>query len=481
MNPRRVIRLLGIVIGVLAVAQLLPLIGALATRDRAAAGGLAAGAGASALCALACRLYGRDDGELYRRDGILVVVGAWLVACVLGAVPYVVSGAIPGWIDALFESASGFTTTGASILPDVEVLTPSIAFWRSMTQWLGGIGIVVLLVALLSELGPGARFLLKLEVPGPKAEILHARVKDAARSAFRIYLALSGAQVVVMLLLGASVYDSLTHTFATVSTGGFSPYADSAGHFDARFQIVTLVFMLMAGVNFSLYLRGLTQRGREVLRDAELQTYLTLAVGATATILFVRLGASPDLGAGQAALDVAFSVVSVLTSTGFGTADFTTWPSSTQAILVALMFGGGCAGSTAGGAKVIRLLVAARFAIREIRVTFSPNAVVPVAVGAQIVPEGAVRGVVALLLLWVSGWAIGALLLSFGGTGLVNASTAALAALSNIGPGLGDVGPAGNFAFFAGWQKLVLVLLMWLGRLEFFALIALAQPRFWRS
>ncbi len=273
MNHRRVARLLGGVLFTLAGAQALPLLWCLAPLDiesvRAFVAGIATSAGLGAL------LYfsGDDEGELYRREGVLVVVGAWLLASFVGAVPYVASGAIPGVVDALFESASGFTTTGASILIDIEALPHAILFWRSMTQWLGGIGIVVLFVALLSELGPGARFLFKLEVPGPKAEILHARVRETALSLFRIYLALSATQVVLMLLFGASLFDAVTHTFATVSTGGFSPYTDSIAHFSAPLQIVVLVFMLAAGVNFALYYRSPFDETWPCLRDVELLVY----------------------------------------------------------------------------------------------------------------------------------------------------------------------------------------------------------------
>jgi trk system potassium uptake protein TrkH len=468
------------VLFVLAAAQLVPLVWCLFPLDGAAAGGLCAGALSSALLGCGFRWTGDDEGELYRREGVLVVVGAWLLASLFGAVPYVVSGAIASPVDALFESASGFTTTGASILPDIEALSPAILFWRSMTQWLGGIGIVVLFVALLSELGPGARFLFKLEVPGPKAEILHARVRETALTLFRIYAALTLVQTLLMLLLGAGLYDALVHTFSTVSTGGFSPYSDSVAHLSRALQLVVLFFMLAAGINFALYYALVLRRDLGVLRDAELRVYLGIAIAATLLVTVDVFAA----GAGEAPFDSllggAFQVVSLLTTTGFATADFAEWPGLAHAVLVGLMFIGGCAGSTAGGVKIIRLLIGWRVAMREVRLTFSPNSVVAVVVGEEAVPEESLRGVVALLLLWVLGWGLGALLLSVGDTDIVTAATASLATLSNIGPGLAAVGPTENFAFFAGWQKGVMVLLMWLGRLEFFAVLALALPHFWR-
>ncbi len=480
MKLRRVAHILGFVLFVLATAQLLPLLWCLAPFDAAAAYGLLAGAGGAALLGVVLRGIGQEAGEIYRREGVLIVVGAWLFASLGGAVPYLVSGAIPGFVDALFESASGFTTTGASILADIEAVPRALLLWRSMTQWLGGIGIVVLFVALLSELGPGARFLFRLEVPGPKAEILHARVRETAVALFRIYLALSAAQALLMLALGASVFDALTHTFSTVSTGGFSPYADSVAHMSVSIQVVILVFMLAAGINFSLYYALLDRRDWSALRDVELRVYLAIVVLAsglvTADVVAAGIAPEPD----HALLDGTFQVVSLLTTTGFATADFAEWPGMAHALLLGLMFVGGCAGSTAGGPKVIRLLIGAQLAMREVRLTFSPNSVIAVAVGDQVVPEDSVHSVAALLLLWVVGWGSGALLLSVGDTDIVTAATASLATLSNIGPGLSAVGPTESFAFFAGWQKVVMVVLMWLGRLEFFALLALLMPRFWR-
>ncbi len=483
MNLRPVLRILGLVLYVLAIAELVPLVWCLFPADGASARGLLIGAGSSAMLGLAIRTgAGRalEEGDLYRREGVLVVVGSWLLASIVGAVPYVASGAIPNVVDALFESASGFTTTGASILADIEAVAQPILFWRSMTQWLGGIGIVVLFVALLSELGPGARFLFKLEVPGPKAEIMHARVRGTAAALFRIYLILTLAQTFLMIVFGASLYDAVVHTFSTVSTGGFSPYSDSAAHFSAPIQVLILLFMLAAGVNFALYYALARRRDLSALRDVELRVYLGIGVVASTLVVFDLIAGDVTPGAGAALLEGAFTVVSLMTTTGFGTGDFAQWPGMAQAVLLGLMFVGGCAGSTAGGAKIIRLLIGWKVALREVRLTFSPNSVVAVTVGRQLVPEESLRGVVALLLLWVLGWGAGALLLSVGDVDIVTAATASLATLSNIGPGLAEVGPTANFAFFAGWQKVVMVLLMWLGRLEFFAVLALALPHFWR-
>lgn len=482
MNPRRLLRTLGLVIYVMAGAQLVPLVWCIAPADFTSAEGLLIGSGVSALLGFIFRLLGSDHGEFYRRDGVITVVGAWVLASVLGAVPYVASGAVGSPVDALFEAASGFTTTGASILTDIEVLPRPILFWRSMTQWLGGIGIVVLFVALLSELGPGARFLLKLEVPGPKAEIFHPRVQHTAIALFRIYLALTAAQALLMILLGSSLYDALVYSFSTVSTGGFAPYNDSGAHFGAPTQIVILFFMLTAGANFSLYYLLATRRDLSPLRDVEFRAYLVLVAAAVCFVsldLIAMQGREPNHTAGTV-LDAAFQVVSLLTTTGFATADFSTWPDVSRAILVGVMFAGGCAGSTAGGTKIIRILIGWKAALREVRLTYSPYSVVAITIGGKPVPEETVRGVVALILLWMLAWGAGAVLLTAGNRGIITAATAAIATLSNIGPGLEAVGPVGNFASFAPWQKIVMCILMWLGRLEFFAMLALLQLHFWR-
>jgi trk system potassium uptake protein TrkH len=437
------------------------------------------GAACAGLLGLCMRLAGHAEGELYRREGVLIVVGAWVLASITGAIPYLVSGVLPGIADALFESASGFTTTGATVLTDIEGAGHPILFWRSFTQWLGGIGIVVLFVALLSELGPGARFLFKLEVPGPKAEVLHTGVQDTARVLAYIYLALSAAEVVLLLVAGVGVFDSLTHTFSTVSTGGFSPHSESISYFSSTVQVVVLAFMLAAGVNFSLYFAIKRRGDLTPLRDSELRVYGVL-IGVAVIAVALNLFGVSEGPIARTLLDSAFQVVSILTTTGYSTTDFSLWPDLSRSVLVALMIFGGCAGSTAGGVKVVRAIIGWKAAMREVRLTFSPNSVVAITVGRISVPEESVRSVIALLLLWIFAWGLGAIMLSIGDASLVTAATASIATLSNIGPGLSAVGPFGDFAFFASWQKLLMVGLMWLGRLEFFAVLALFQSRFWR-
>lgn len=478
MNLRRVLHILGLLLLVLAAAELIPLIWCLEEGQSQSALGFLCASATSAILGLIFRVLGSQQGDLYRRDGVLIVVGAWVLASFTGAIPYWVGDVLQNPVDALFESASGFTTTGATVLRDIEAAGHPMLFWRSFTQWLGGIGIVVLFVALLSELGPGARFLFKLEVPGPKAEVLHDRVQDTALALGRVYLVLSLAEIAVLLILGLSAFDALTHTFSTVSTGGFSPHPDSIARFSPLIRLVITFFMVAAGINFAHYYTLARRRDMVVFRDSEFRTYLWIIAGTTLLVGLSLVGESAGpsfdlLG------DALFQVVSILTTTGFATVDFNQWPDPARTLLVSIMILGGCAGSTAGGFKISRAIIAWRAAMREVRLTYGPNSVISVALGGKSVPEDSVRSVVALFFLWIAAWVGGTLLLSIGDVDIVSAGTASIATLSNIGPGLGLVGPTGDYAFFSSWQKIVMIFLMWLGRLEFFAVLALLQPRFW--
>ncbi|MEM9555115.1 MAG: TrkH family potassium uptake protein [Acidobacteriota bacterium] len=483
MNHRAVLRFLGRLLLVLAAAELLPVVCCLVYGETRAALAFVATAVATGLSGLALMLAGRgSDDEMYRREGILIVVAGWALASLFGALPYLLTGVVTNPVDALFESASGFTTTGASILTDIESSGRGLLFWRCFTQWLGGMGIIVLFVALLPELGAGARYLYKLEVPGPTAETLHPRVHDTAAVLWRLYLLFTVAQTVLLMLVGLDLYDALTHTFSTLSTGGFSPRNASVAAFDSpAVDLVIIVFMVLAGVNFSLYY-GLRKRGGigAFFADRELRVYLgilgVVSLGITGNLLW-----NGDYQhAGRALLDTVFQVVSIVTTTGFATADFDLWSETSRLFLVALMFVGGCAGSTAGGMKIMRLVVALRAAGREIRQLFSPNTILRVAVAGKAVPNGVVSSVFGFFVLYLSAYAFGTLALVLGGQDLATAATASIATLGNIGPGLSAVGPTANFAFFADWQKLLMVLLMWLGRLEVYAIAALFTIAFWR-
>ena len=479
MNLRPVFKFIGRLLLLLAAAQLLPLATAAIYGEKRAIFAFALSAVLTAAAGGLCELLGARE-ETYRREGVLVVAFGWLLASIFGALPYMLAGTLVHPVDALFESASGFTTTGSTVLTDIAGSGKAILLWRSFTQWLGGMGIIVLFVALLPQLGPGARFLYKLEVPGPTAETLHPRVRDTAMVLWRIYLGLTVAETAILKLAGLSFYDALTHTFSTLSTGGFSPRNESVAAFGPLVQGIVIVFMILAGGNFSLYYGLFMRRGGNIFRDFEFRMYLLIIGGATLAIFADLILHQRYTASGTLLLDSLFQVVGVITTTGFATADFNLWPSFSQLLLVGLMFVGGCAGSTSGSMKVMRMLIGIKTAGREIKSIFSPSTISPILVSKKPVPRSVVSSVTGFFILFITSWAVGALLLTGPDRSVVTAATASIACLGNIGPGLEAVGPVENFAFFSAFDKLVMVLLMLAGRLELYSIAAILTFGFWR-
>lgn len=483
MNFRPALRILGRLVLLLAAAQLVPAVVGLIYGESTSAIAFLLSAVVTAIAGALLAFAIREDLEieLYRREAILIVVGGWVLASAFGSIPYLASGTVGSVVDAVFESASGFTTTGATILTDIEATDRSVLFWRSFTQWLGGMGIVVLFVALLPQLGPGARFLYRLEVPGPKAEAVGPRISHTAAVLWRVYLAFTVAETGLLMLAGLDLYDALTHTFSTLSTGGFSPRAGSIAAFDSvAVELIVIVFMVFAGTNFSLFLAVPRERLRAFTRDSEFKLYLSfLGLGVLAVTVDL-LAQGGYLSAPEALIHGAFQTVSILTTTGFASADFELWPTFSTKLLVALMFVGGCAGSTAGSMKVMRLVIGLKFAFREVKQIFSPNNILTIFVDGKAVPDSVARAVSGFLILYLSSWGIGAVLLSIGSPDIVTAATASAATLGNIGPGLAAVGPIDNYAFFSPPHKLLMVVLMWMGRLEIYSFAALVTVMFWR-
>jgi len=481
LNPRPALRILGRLTLLLAATELAPVVCSFFFNEPEIRVSFLISALITAVFGGALIALGRKGDDIYRREGVLIVVGGWVLASAFGALPYLLGGTFSSPIDALFESASGFTTTGASVMTDIEAHTKTILFWRSFTQWLGGMGIIVLFVALLPELGPGARFLYKLEVPGPTAEALVPRIHHTAAVVWKLYLLISGLQALLLALAGMSIYDALTHTFSTMSTGGFSPWNRSVAAFESPLiEIIIIVFMILAGTNFSLFYGLRTRKGFNLFRDTEFRLYLAILGGVSLILTWdlLRLGTYSRVG--RALLDASFQTVSLTTTTGFATANFDTWPVLSRMLLIGVMFVGGCAGSTAGSMKVMRMVIGLRSALREVRLIFSPNTVISVFVGGKPVPDQVVRSVAGFFILYLSIWGGGTILLSISGPDLVTCATASAATLGNIGPGLAAVGPTQNFAFFSGWDKALMVLLMWMGRLEIYSIAALFTYSFWR-
>jgi trk system potassium uptake protein TrkH len=386
-------------------------------------------------------------------------------------------------LDSTFETMSGFTTTGSTLLSDIEAQTPSVLFWRSMTQWLGGIGIVVLFVAVAPVLGAGAARLLGAEVSGLTHPRLTPRIADTAKALVVIYLAISLAETVSLLAAGMSLYDAVVHTFTTVATGGFSPKTASIGFYDSlAIEVIIIFFMAVSGVSFSLYYLLYDRRRIDVVLDRELLVYLGIIVGA---VLFVWgvLVFEGDYGSswGRALRDSAFSVSSIVTTTGFVTADFDKWDTAAKITLILLMFVGGCAGSTAGGIKVIRVLIVFRTILQDIFRMVQPRAVTPLKIGGHVVPEGVRLAVMGLFAAWVTTFGVATFLVALQeNLTLTSSATAVAATLNVVGPGLGQVGATESFEIVNPFGRGVLTVCMLLGRLEVFTALALLSPAFWR-
>ena len=420
-------------------------------------------------------------GEPSVRDGFAIVTFGWLVFACFGALPFVLSGAIPSYLDALFETMSGFTTTGASILTDIEALPPSLLFWRAATQWLGGMGIIVLSLAILPMLGVGGMQLFKAEVPGPTADRLRPRIQDTAKLLWVVYVLLTAAETLLLMAGGMSLFDAVCHAFATLATGGFSTRNTSVAAYDSAYidGVVTL-FMFLAGVNFSLHYQALRGRLDQFWRNEEFRFYLCVTLGATLILLLFNQGNVYGSFFDNLRYS-SFQASSILTTTGFGTADYEQWPVLSQYLLVFLMFIGGCAGSTGGGMKVARMLLLFKHAHVQVYRLIHPRAVRLVKLGSQPVDREVMQAILGFFALFMGLFVIASFLLAACGMDLISAGAAVIATLSNIGPGLGSVGPTDNFAHVPAFGKAVLILCMLMGRLELYTVLVLVFPSFWRK
>ena len=417
---------------------------------------------------------------LYARDGFAAVALAWILMSAFGALPFVLSGDIPHYVDAFFETVSGFTTTGASILTDVEALSRSGLLWRSFTHWVGGMGVLVFVMAILPMSDGHTMHILRAEMPGPTAGKLVSRMSDTAKILYGIYFAMTAVMILLLLLGGMNLFDACVHAFGTAGTGGFSSRALSIGAYESTYlDIVTGVGMLAFGVNFNLYFFLLAGRFRDVLKSEELWAYLGIVGFSTVTIAANILHIYGSVG--TSLRHAFFQVSSIITTTGYATVDFNTWPTFSKAILVALMFIGGCAGSTAGGIKVARVVILQKVSVSEMRRMLHPNAVIRVRMEGRALPEKQVRGVQAYFSLYMLLFGISWLLLSLEGFDLLSTFTALASCINNIGPGLGMVGPMGSFAAFSPASKLLLSFDMLAGRLEIFPMLLLFAPSLWRG
>lgn len=433
-----------------------------------------------ALC-LFFGLRSRGGLNLSIRGGFLFVTLAWITASASGALPFYLSGAIPSYTDAFFETMSGFTTTGASILTNIEAMPYSLLFWRSLTHWLGGMGIVVLTVALFPLLGIGGFQLLKAESPGPSVDKITPRITETAKILWIIYLALTVLETGLLMLGGMNLFDSLTHTFGTLATGGFSPKNTSVGFYQSGYiHVVITIFMYLAGVNFILYFKLIRRDFRSIFRNTELKVYTAILLIATLLIALDLFGSTYDSFAISLRY-AGFQAASILTTTGYATADFAAWPAVSKILLFALMFIGGSAGSTGGGMKVIRIVTVIKQGFNEMRYLIYPRGVFRIHINGRAVKKDVVYVITGLVSLYIFLLVIVSIIVASAGNSILTSFSTALVTLGNIGPGFGMVGPAENYAFFPDYVKWLLSFVMMVGRLEIYTVLVLFTPVFWRS
>ena len=478
MNRNLILKLVGVILCIEALCMLIPLLYTLVCGESAATAflkSIAVCGGAGGLLAL----IKPDDTRLQTRDGFVCVALCWIALSLFGALPYFFSGSC-GYVDAFFETVSGLTTTGASIFSSPEDLPRGILLWRALTQWMGGMGILVLVLALLPKISEGSVNLMKAESPGPISTKLRPRTAETARILYRIYIALTAVEAVVLRVVGLPWFDALTTALTTISTGGFSVRNASIAYYQSSLiNWILTFFMFAASVNFTLLFLLATRRFREALKSEELRVYTGIVVGSS---LFIALDLVAKTGRsfGSALEAAAFQVTTLISTTGYCTEDFDLWPPFCRCILVLVMFCGGCAGSTAGGVKVSRLVLLVKAVRRDMRRIMHSREVRPITLDGQRVGEETLSSVSVFFFAYIAILLLGTLVVSLDGVEFTAAFTASLTAISNVGPGLGALGPTCNFGFLSDFSKLVLTLTMLLGRLEIMPLLVLMMPSVWR-
>lgn len=440
-----------------------------------------------ALSALICLALGflitrwkPRDKSLYAREGFVIVALGWLLLSVFGALPFTMSGSIPSYVDALFEAASGFTTTGASILHDVEAMSKAGNFWRTFMHWIGGMGVLVFMMAVVPLADGRNMYLMKAESPGPTVGKLVPRVKSTAKILYGMYIVLSAVEFVFLIAGKMSIYDAVTTTFGTAGTGGFGIYRDSMGGFSSYIQIVVTVFMILFGINFSFYyVLFILRRWRDAIKMTEVRAYLGIIFIAIVFICINTRGMFPTLG--ETIKHAAFQVGSIITTTGYATVDFNLWPEFSKTILITLMFVGACAGSTGGGMKVSRFIIWAKTFIKELKVMIHPRNVYKVSVEGRKVEHEVIRSVNVYLVAYLAVFMLSLLFVSLDGHDFITNFTGVATTFNNVGPGFSLVGPTGNFSIFSPVSKLVMVFDMIAGRLELFPMLLLFSPTTWKK
>ena len=478
MNKKMIVYILGKMMGVEGLLLLIPALVSLIYHEKSVISFLIV----AAILLVIYMVFGRKlpaSKQIYGKEGFVIVGLAWILWSAFGALPFVISGSIPYYIDALFETISGFTTTGSTILADIEALPMGISFWRSFTHWIGGMGVLVFVMMITSLDDENAMPLMRAEVPGPEADKLVPKARHTARLLYGMYFVLTAAEVVFLIFGGMNLYDALLHAFSTAGTGGFSNRAASVSFYDSAYiDGVITVFMILFGINFNLYFFILLKDWKSILKNEELWAYLGI-VGVSIAIITGNILKIYGTVA-HAFRYASFQVGSIITTTGFATADYDQWPELSKSILLALMFVGACAGSTGGGIKVSRLLIIVKSIRREVRKMLHPNAVTIIKVHGKKIGQDTMKNVNLYLTCYIIIMIVSILLVSIDNFDFATTFSGVLTTMSNVGPGISKVGPVMNFHPFSAVSKLVFCFDMLIGRLEIFPYLLLLSPELWR-
>ena len=420
------------------------------------------------------------NAEIKKRDGYLIVVSGWLCMTFFGTLPYLLTESIPSFTDAFFETMSGFTTTGSTILDEIESIPKSILFWRSMTQWIGGMGIIVLTIAILPLLGIGGMELFVAEAPGPTKDKIHPRIKETAKRLWIIYFSLTALETVVLMFFGLSFFDAINHSLTTTSTGGFSTKQESIAAFQNPFvEAVIVIFMFLAGTNFTMIYFGLKMKFRKIVNNDEFKWYLSALLILILILSFYRAHTSSSDFI-HSFREISFQVVSIITTTGYATADYTLWGSFLTFIFFLFLFSGASAGSTSGGIKIVRIILLIKNGLLEFKRRLHPKAVIPVMLNKQVISSTITYNLLAFIFLYLFVFTLGSIFLSLLGVDMLTSISAVASAVGNVGPGIADVGPSFSFSQLPTSAKWILSLLMLMGRLELFTVCVLFTPYFWK-
>lgn len=479
MNHKIIRHILGWVLKIEAGAMLLPLICAFIYKEYQCVNSFIISIILCLTAGFALSIKPPEKRSMYAKEGFISVAFSWILLSLFGALPFIISGCIPNYADAVFETVSGFTTTGASILADIEIVPYSMIFWRSLTHWIGGMGVLVFLVALLPLSGSNNMYLIRAESPGPTVGKLVPKIKTTAKILYLIYIFLTVLQIILLLAGGMTWFEALTHAFGTAGTGGFGIKNSSLADYSPYLQYVIAIFMLIFGVDFSIYHLLIMKKPRLILKSDEFKGYICIIAVSVALICINCLGYFDSFG--ETLRHSIFQVSSVITTTGFSSDDFDKWPEFSKTILVTLMFIGACAGSTGGGIKVSRVIVLLKSIVKEIRICAHPKNTLKITMNGRVIEHETLRAINVFIMAYVGIFTFSLLIISMDNFDFTTNFTAVAATINNIGPGLAKVGPASNFSQYSILSKIILSLNMLAGRLEIFPLLMIFSPYTWRK